>query len=106
MNLVADPILTPTEDKKDANNAPPATRKREKTVLIESKLETKVGTPSIRLSGGVYIKVLSTPTSTLIFGEKNFSRKKIFECPLLAQSGHSTPSSAFPLAIRYIGINQ
>jgi hypothetical protein len=40
MNLVADPILTPSKDKKDANNAQRTTRKREETVLIESKLET------------------------------------------------------------------
>jgi len=33
--------LPPTEDKKDANNAQRTTRKREETVLIESKLETR-----------------------------------------------------------------
>ncbi len=52
MNLVADPILTPTEDKKDANNAPPAMRKREKTVLIESRLETGGGATSIGIGRG------------------------------------------------------
>jgi len=30
--------LPPTEDKKDANRCQPCTRKREKTVLIESRL--------------------------------------------------------------------
>ena len=47
MNLVADPILTPTEDKKDANNAQCTTRKRENPVLIDSKLETGGGATSI-----------------------------------------------------------
>ena len=47
MNLVADPILTPTEDEKDANRCQRTTRKREETVLIDSKLETMGGTPSI-----------------------------------------------------------
>lgn len=40
MNLVVDYIFPPTEDKKDANNAQHTMRKREETVLIESKLET------------------------------------------------------------------
>ncbi len=43
MNLVADPILTPTEDEKDANRCQRTTRKREETFLIESKLETGGG---------------------------------------------------------------
>jgi len=33
--------LPPTEDKKDENNAQRTTRKREETVLIESRLETR-----------------------------------------------------------------
>jgi len=41
MNLLADPILTPSKDKKDANRCQPSMRKREKTVLIESRLETR-----------------------------------------------------------------
>ena len=44
MNLVADPILTPTEDEKDANRCKRTTRKREKLVLMDSKLETRVET--------------------------------------------------------------
>jgi len=47
MNLVADPILTPTEDEKDANRCKRTTRKREETVLIESRLETSGGATSI-----------------------------------------------------------
>jgi len=41
------PILTLSKDKKDANNAQRTTRKREETVLIESRLETSGGTTSI-----------------------------------------------------------
>ncbi len=41
MNLVADPILTPTEDEKDANRCQGTTRKREETVLIESRIEIR-----------------------------------------------------------------
>ena len=40
MNLVADPILTPTEDEKDANRCQRTTRKREEPIPIDSKLET------------------------------------------------------------------
>ena len=47
MNLLADPILTPSKDKKDANRCQPSMRKREKTVLIESRLETREGGTSI-----------------------------------------------------------
>ncbi len=43
MNLMVDPILTPTEDEKDANRCQRTTRKREETVLIASKLETSGG---------------------------------------------------------------
>jgi len=44
-----DPILTPSEDKKDANKAQCSTRKREKTVLIESRLESKLETGGVGL---------------------------------------------------------
>jgi len=54
MNLVADPILTPTEDEKDANRCKRTTRKREETVLKDSKLETSGGTLSIEMERGVY----------------------------------------------------
>ena len=54
MNLVADPTLTPSEDKKDAKKWQHITRKREETVLIESRLETSGGTPSIEMERGVY----------------------------------------------------
>jgi len=36
--------LHPTEDKRDANNAHHTTRKREKTALIDSRLETRLET--------------------------------------------------------------
>ncbi len=52
MNLVADPILNPTEDEKDANKAQCTTRKREETFLIESKLETGGGATSIGIGRG------------------------------------------------------
>ncbi len=41
MNLVADPILTPSKDEKDANRCQRTTRKREETVLIESRIEIR-----------------------------------------------------------------
>jgi len=41
--------LPPSEDKKDANNAKHATRKREKTVLIETRLETRLETRGLGL---------------------------------------------------------
>ena len=41
MNLMVDPILTPTEDEKDANRCQRTTRKREETVLIESRIEIR-----------------------------------------------------------------
>jgi len=44
MNLVADPILTPAEDEKDAKKWQHTTRKREKLVLMDSKLETRLET--------------------------------------------------------------
>ena len=49
MNLVADPILTPTEDEKDANRCQRTTRKREETVRIESRLETRLETRVVHL---------------------------------------------------------
>jgi len=80
MNLVADPILTPTEDEKDANRCQRTTRKREKTVLIESRLETSGGYPSIEHTHSPVSEVLCKPTLTL-FVKKPFLfwREKIFE---------------------------
>ncbi len=72
MNLVADPILTPTEDKKDANRCQPCTRKREETVLIESRLETW-GAPLVLESEGVVDKGTTYP-----YIDFNFWRKKNF----------------------------
>jgi len=54
MNLMVDPILTPTEDEKDANRCQGTTRKREETILIESKLETRGVALVLDWEGDVY----------------------------------------------------
>ena len=55
MNLVADPILTPTEDEKNANRCQRTTRKREELIIIDSKLETR-GVPLVLRRRGGRIK--------------------------------------------------
>jgi len=73
MNLVADPILTPSKDKKDANRCQPCTRKREKLVLIESRLETR-GVPLVLESEGVVDK-----GTIYLYIDFNFGAKKNYE---------------------------
>ena len=95
MNLVADPILTPTEDEKDANRCQRSTRKREETVLIESRLETW-GAPLVLESEGVvdkgtiysYLDAICKKALSIL-ARKNFSRRKNCECLLSTQNWHS-----------------